>query len=151
MTLEWLKHAFATDPPGPARPTEVQQRIVDRICHEIVGRRLTMPAQMALEMGRPLNYMSAQLLHFFQPFATVLTDAGAYEEFTTFLEQRGAVDYISARLDEIESANRAAEARTSNTHQTPGLKSGDHPGSRVSAFAEATADKPTPKAARDLT
>ena len=108
MGLEWLKHAFATDPPGPAEPTQAQQQIVDRICHEIVRRRLTTPAQMALEMGRPLNYMSAQLLHFFQPFATVLADAGAYEEFTRFLEQRGSVDYISARLESLEAANGAA-------------------------------------------
>jgi hypothetical protein len=102
MALEWLKHAFATDPPGPAEPNDTQRRVVDVICREIVRRRLTTPAQMLLEMSRPLNFVSAQLLHFFQPFATVVADAATYDEFTAFLEQRGSLDYISGRLDSIE-------------------------------------------------
>ncbi len=51
--LAWLKHAFAVDPPGPAQPNEAQARIVERVCREVVSRRLTTPAMMALEMGRP--------------------------------------------------------------------------------------------------
>jgi hypothetical protein len=99
---EWFRHAFAIDPPGPAEPTDAQRQVVDRICREIVRRRLTTPAQMLIEMSRPLNFVSAQMLHFFQPFATVLADAAAYDEFTTFLERRGALDYIAGRLDALE-------------------------------------------------
>jgi hypothetical protein len=101
--LAWLKHAFAIDPPGPLVPDEAQAQLVDRICREIVRRRLTTPAMMALEMGRPLNFLSAQVLTFFQPFLTVVGDASAYERFTSFLEQRGALDYIAARIEAIEA------------------------------------------------
>jgi hypothetical protein len=102
-SVDWFKHAFAVDPPGPAEPTDAQRALVDRLCREIVRRRMSTPAQMLLEMGRPLNYVSAQLLHFFQPFATVLTDPAAYGELTAFLERRGSVDYISDRLQAIDS------------------------------------------------
>ena len=103
--MEWLKHAFAIDPPGPAQPDEGQSRIVDRVCREIVRRRLVAPAMMALEMGRPLNHVSAQVLHFFQPFVAIIGDAAAYEQFTAFLERRGSLDYISARIETIEAEN----------------------------------------------
>lgn len=101
--MEWLKHAFATDPPGPAQPDDAQRLVVERVCREVVRRRLTAPALLALEMSRPLNYVTAQLLHFFQPFLVVLTDAAAYGQFTAFLEQRGSVDYIAARLEAMEA------------------------------------------------
>ena len=65
---------------------------------------------MALEMARPLNYLSAQVLTFFQPFVATVGDSAAYGEFTAFLEQRGSLDYIAARIDALdaEAAKRPA-------------------------------------------
>ena len=103
--LAWLKHAFAVDPPGPAQPDEAQARIVERVCREIVRRKLTAPALMALEMGRPLNHLSAQVLTFFKPFISMVGNAASYDEFTAFLEQRGSIDYISARLESLEATS----------------------------------------------
>lgn len=102
--VEWLKQAFAIDPPGPARPTEPQRVLIDRLCREVVRRRMTVPAQMMLEMGRPLNYLSAQVMHFFQPFITVLADPLAYDHLSSFLERRGSTEYISERLQAAEQA-----------------------------------------------
>ena len=101
--MKWLRHAFAIDPPGPATPDEAQARVIDHLCREIVRRRLVTPAMMALEMGRPLNHLSAQALHFFQPFVAIVGTAAAYEAFTTFLERRGSLDYIAARIESIQS------------------------------------------------
>jgi len=112
--VEWIRHAFATQPPGPAQPTEAQRLLVDRLCREIVRRRMSAPAYVILEMGRPLNYLSAQLMHFFQPFLTVLADATAYDQIAVFLEQRGSIDYISDRLRVLE-AEAAHPARSPDT------------------------------------
>ncbi len=100
--MDWFTHAFATDPPGPAQPTDRQRALIERLCHEVVRRRMTAPAHLLLEMGRPLNYVSAQLMVFFQPFLTAITDASAYDELTAFLEQRGSLEYIEGRLEAIE-------------------------------------------------
>jgi hypothetical protein len=111
-----LKHAFAVDPPGPAQPDEAQARIIERVCREIVRRRLTAPAMMALEMGRPLNHLSAQVLTFFKPFVSMVGDAASYDEFTAFLEQRGSIDYISARLDALEAGGVEPGRPSATTH-----------------------------------
>ena len=113
-SMEWLKHAFASDAPGPAQPNDGQRLVIDRICREVVRRHLTAPALLALEMSRPLNYVTAQLLHFFQPFLVVLADTAAYDQFTTFLEQRGSMDYLAERLEAIE-AERTTGSRPPGT------------------------------------
>jgi len=109
--VSWLRHAFAIDPPGPAAPDEAQRAIVERLAAEVVRRRLTAPALLALELGRPLNYLSAQTLHFFQPFLSVIGDAAALDAFTRFIEQRGSVDYISGRIEAAEGDRELSTSR----------------------------------------
>jgi len=105
--VKWFQHAFAVDPPGPAQPDDAQRVLIDRVCGEVVRRRLAAPALLALEMNRPLNYLSAQVLQFFHPFLTVLVDPAGYEQFTRFLERRGSIDYLVERIGAIEIEHRA--------------------------------------------
>ena len=111
--VNWLKHAFAVEGPGPAEPTEAQRVIIEKLCREVVRRRMTTPALLMLETGRPLNYVSAQLLHFFQPMLSFLANAAEYQAFTEFLEQRGSIDYIVARL---ETLNEEASTTSHGTN-----------------------------------
>ena len=116
--MSWLKHAFAVGPAGATTPTDGQRMLVDRICLEVIRRRMTVPAQIALEMARPLNYVSAQLMHVLEPFVTVLADPTEYAQLSSFLEQRGSVEYISQRLTALESGapkvDTTPEPRDSN-------------------------------------
>ncbi len=111
--MQWLKHAFAVDPPGPAEPTDLQKQAIDRVVQEIVRRGLATPTLMALEMSRPLNYVGAQALHFFSPFVSVFASTTGYHHFSTFLEHRGAISYIA---DAIE-ASVQTEAESSPGEQ----------------------------------
>ena len=101
--MTWFEHAFGVDPSGPAQPNEVQRAIIEGLSREVVRRRLSAPALLILEMSRPLNYVSAQVLQFFHPFLTVLVDADGYEQFTRFLERRGSIDYLVDRIEAIET------------------------------------------------
>ena len=101
--MRWLTHAFAVDPPGPAEPTPEQRAVADSVCREIVRRHLTTPALMFLEMSRPLNFVGAQALHFFAPFLSAVTSADGHKHFATLLEQRGSVDYLCRRIEELEA------------------------------------------------
>ncbi len=94
-----MKNAFAVDKPGPAEPTERLVEIVDKVAKAVVQRNMTTPALMALEMGRPLNFVASQAIHFFRPIISVVLDTEAIKEFATFLEQRGSVEYLCRRLE----------------------------------------------------
>jgi hypothetical protein len=42
-------------------------------------------------------------MHFFQPIISAVLTGDGYTEFSHFLEQRGSVDYLCNRINEIES------------------------------------------------
>mgnify|MGYP006969563281 CR=1 FL=1 len=119
--MQWLKHAFAVDPPGPAEPSDEQRAAVELICLQIVRRQLTTPALVFLEMARPLNFIGAQTLHFLGPFLSALSEPGAHAEahkhLAQFLERRGSIDYICGRIEELEAA--AISHEDSLRQQTP--------------------------------
>ena len=102
LPMKWLKHAFAVNP-AVVEPTETQRKLVDKVCAEIVRRRLTTPALMALEMSRPLNFVSAQFLHFVQPTVSTILDAEGINQLAAFLEQRGSIEFICKRLEAMDA------------------------------------------------
>lgn len=110
MKWKHIKHAFAVDPPGPAEPTDQQREIVERVCREVTRRHLATPALLFLEMSRPLNYVGAQVMHFFRPILAAVASTGGYEAFAAFLEKRGSIDYICRRIEAIEAERDAAHS-----------------------------------------
>jgi hypothetical protein len=117
---EWMKNAFAVAPPG-AEPTAEQREVADKVCREIVRRRLTTPALMALEMSRPMNYIGAQAMHFFQPIMSAIFDTRGYETFAAFLENRTSIEYLARRIEALEAECETRQAgREATTDDSPG-------------------------------
>jgi hypothetical protein len=100
--MTWLKHAFAIDPPGAAEPTEDQKPVVEKVCQEVIRRRMATPALIMLETFRPLNFVGSQVLHFFHPIVSAILTTEAYKHFTEFLERRGSVDYLCQRIEQLD-------------------------------------------------
>lgn len=100
--LHWLKHAFAVETTAAAVPTPSQSKIIDSVCREIVRRQLTLPAQMVLETSVPVHFLAGQFLRFAEPVLAAILDAAEIRDFATFVEQRGAVEYICRRLDQLQ-------------------------------------------------
>jgi hypothetical protein len=115
--VRWIKHAFAIDSPDQVQPNKTQCAVLEKLCTEVVRRRLTTPALFMLEMSRPLNYVSAQLLRFIEPIATVIANKNEYEHLTLFLEQRGSIDYICGRLEALETHCTKKEHSSLRAHE----------------------------------
>lgn len=98
-----LAHAFAVEKPGPAKPAPAEAEVVDRVLREVIRRQMTTPASIFLESIRPMTYLGSQAMHFFGPFMTVLIEPQAYRAFSSFLEKRGAVDYLLMRMEALDS------------------------------------------------
>jgi hypothetical protein len=113
-----IKHAFAVDPPGPAEPTPEQQEPVDWFCRQVAKRRLATPGLVALEMSRPLNFLTAQAMHFFAPGVWALARPRThdqYQHFAAYLERRGSFEYLGRRIEhfeaELERERKAAKEK----------------------------------------
>ena len=120
--MNWFQHAFDTS--GPDEPaTPAQLELVEKLCHEIVRRRLALPALVFLEMSRPLNTLSAQALHFLAPMLGMFTgpraadvsppDAppppAAHELLAQFLGRRSSVGFLCDRIEVLEKARANPE------------------------------------------
>ncbi len=89
----WWRHAFAVGGPQ-TKWSSADRELVDRLADFIVRRRLAAAAFMALEAGRPFNFLGSQALTFLSPFATLVFAPDEYRRFTQILEKRDCVDLI---------------------------------------------------------
>ena len=101
MKKGW-KHAFYIDDPDSINPTETQKKAIDKLCRGIIRRGLTTPAIIGVEMGRPLNYIGSQTMHFFTPLIAAFLPTESWGAMAEFLEHRGSVDWIRNRIEELE-------------------------------------------------
>ena len=111
---EQFKHAFAIEK-GAVEPNDRQKELVDKVCKAVVRRGLIVPALMALEMSRPLNYVASQAMHFFRPIVSVILDGPSIGEFASFLEQRGSIEYLCQRLEHWNQVGPDFEGTMSQT------------------------------------
>lgn len=114
--MNWFRHAFALDPPGPLTPTEEERAVVERLCRILVRRRMQIPAIAFLEMSRPLNRVAAQVLIFFHPVASLALTGDDYNRFAQFLEKSGSIDYLCRQIEDLSAE---AEARTTTAPLEP--------------------------------
>lgn len=109
--MSWIRHAFAINA-SSGDPTREQLDVVERLCQEVVRRRLTSAAIAFLEMTRPLNYLGAQALHYFAPMISAIASGRDHEHLASFLERRDAIDRICSRLEAMEAAKHARGAES---------------------------------------
>ena len=103
MKKGWLKHAFHVEDEGSMEPSELQKKALDSLCRGIIRRGLTTPAIIGVEMGRPLNFIGSQTMHFFTPLIAAFVPTKSWSAVAEFLEHRGAVDWIRNRIEELEN------------------------------------------------
>ena len=147
--IEKIKHAFAVEDPEDFAPTEKERVAAEKVCNEVVRRRMTLPASMLLEMSRPLNYLGAQALHFFTPFASVLVDGQSWEDFASFVERRGSVEYLIRTIEDCEAAAKAAAEGAAETDQAVsgemGSQASSNGGGDVKASPAGSNPEPDPE------
>lgn len=139
--IDRIKHAFAVEDPEDFEPTERERLAAEKICEEVVRRRMTLPASMLLEMSRPLNYLGAQALHFFTPFASVLVDGRSWEDFAAFVERRGSVEYLIRTIEDSEAAAKAKKDAP-GPDEVPGTESKADPAGESEAEPGAVDQSP---------
>ena len=117
--LKWLKHAFAINTAQVIIPTPSQAKSIDFVCREVIRRQMVLPAQMLLESSIPIHYFSGQLLRFFEPILSSMLDPAMVRDVATFVEQRGAFEYVCRRLGELQndSSHYAAASSISKPNE----------------------------------
>lgn len=91
----------ATDIPDPQHdpmPDE-QKHVLDKVAIQVVRRSLTVPAIVFLESIKPLNYITAQAMVFFEPIIQSIFNWRDYDNLRNALERRESIEMLILRIE----------------------------------------------------
>ena len=95
-----LRYVNLTDERATAGRNLEQENFLNGIAETIERRGWRLPALAALEAGRPLALVGAQLLWLAQPALSLIISASTIGQFARLLEEPAALDSLVARLEE---------------------------------------------------
>jgi hypothetical protein len=95
-----LRYVNLTDERATAGRTLEQEKFLNDIAEMIERRGWRLPALAALEAGRPLALVGAQLVWLAQPALSLILSASTIGQFARLLEEPAALDSLMARLEE---------------------------------------------------
>jgi hypothetical protein len=83
------------------------QALFDRLANWLVARRLETPAILFLESVRPLSFVGAQAMIFFEPFARALFAVQDYDRIARLMEKRSNLELLVRTIE--NAADRKAD------------------------------------------
>ncbi len=90
---------------------EEEQLLLEKVARKVVERGLTVVAILFLESVKPLNYISAQAMVFFEPIVQTIFNFNDYNTFRTALEKRETIELLLLKIEEYDAAELSREKR----------------------------------------
>jgi hypothetical protein len=98
------KHAFALEKAEDFEATEEELKVLDAAAEKIAKHGLGMPAILFLESVRPMNFIGAQAMAFFEPIVRgIFSTWDGYTTFYKIMERRGSVECLIDRVDKMQN------------------------------------------------
>jgi len=93
---------------------DAEEVILRRLAAKVVEWKMTVPAILFLESVKPLNYIGAQAMIFFEPFVQTVFNLKDYDTFRIMMEKRENVERLLLKIEELddEALRRDDEAKT---------------------------------------
>ena len=82
-------------------PPEERDAVLERAAREVTRRRMEVPATLALEMHRPLTFLSSQALIVFTPLLAPAFGLENLQKLTRLLHERENLDRLLDRIEEL--------------------------------------------------
>jgi len=93
---------------GEVSPERAKE-LLAKIAHQIVKRKLSVPAIMFLESVKPLSFIGSQALIFLQPMVQAFLNRKEYDEFAVMMEDRENVELLLQEIEKQENEWQAKE------------------------------------------
>ncbi len=82
---------------------EAETEIMRRLAAKVVEWQMTVPAILFLESVKPLNYIGAQAMVFFEPFVQTLFNLKDYDTLRIMMEKRENVELLLLKIEELDA------------------------------------------------
>ena len=102
MTEEKMPGKTCSGAEGGLNPEKCE--VLDRVADFVLRRKLGLPAILFLESVRPLHFIGAQALLFFEPFLNILLNGEKLRLFREAMEDKRYLDYLVERIENPEKS-----------------------------------------------
>ncbi len=101
--LDFFKTAIDGAKAEPVEENEEEiNELIEKVAQRVVNWRMSIPAIMVLESGKPLSFVASQVMVFFEPIVQSIFSIKDYETFIRILEDRDKVELLIQRIEELE-------------------------------------------------
>ena len=104
-----FREMFSMGAKGKEELTPHQEEILTKIAQKVILWKMSVPAILFLESVKPLNYIGSQMMAFFEPFVQTLFSWKDYDELRKMMEERGTVERLLRRIEELDAEAQAKE------------------------------------------
>ena len=83
--------------------TEHESELLDKVAKKVVQWKMSVPAIMALETVKPLNYIGSQAMVFFEPIVQAVFNFKDYDAFRLMMERRETIELLLQRIEHFDA------------------------------------------------
>jgi len=83
--------------------TDYEKAILDKLAKKVIHWKMAIPAIIALESVKPLNYIGSQTMVFFEPIVQSIFNITDYDTFRQMMERRETIEDLLKRIEYFDA------------------------------------------------
>jgi hypothetical protein len=83
--------------------SEHENELLDKVAKKVVHWKMSVPAIVALESVKPLNYIGSQAMVFFEPMVQAIFNIADYDTFRKMMERRESIEMLLQRIEHYDA------------------------------------------------
>jgi hypothetical protein len=99
----------ADDKNAADKYSDHEKELLDKLARKVVHWKMSVPAIMALESVKPLNYIGSQAMVFFEPMVQTIFNLADYDTMRQMLERRETIEMLLLRIEHFDAIAKRKE------------------------------------------
>jgi hypothetical protein len=100
---EWFSSSGRKPAPEKISLTPEEEAVLERVAQKVVEWKMAVPAILFLESVKPLNYIGAQGMIFFEPLVQGIFSIKDYDTLRSALEQRESIESLLQKIEALDA------------------------------------------------
>ncbi len=91
--------------------TAEEEAVMDKLAKKAVERGMAVPAILFLESVKPLNFITSQVMVFFEPIIQTIFNFKDYNNLRTALERRESIEILLLKIEKYDAVSMDRDKR----------------------------------------
>ncbi|MFH2054957.1 MAG: hypothetical protein ABIJ61_03275, partial [bacterium] len=98
-----LRNSDSDSDKDKSQLSEHESELLDKVARKVVHWKMSVPAIIALESVKPLNYIGSQAMVFFEPIVQAVFNFKEYDSFRMMMERRETIEILLQRIEHFDA------------------------------------------------